>query len=66
MLPEQKNNDAVIDFHPTMPVTILSSQPDLSGEVVRHNEAGVKLDVSPPLAGLSGDLIGDLNITERY
>lgn len=48
-----------------MPVTILSTQPDLSNEVVRHTESGVELDVSPPLRGLRENLNGDLHITER-
>ncbi|KAH8556270.1 regulator of volume decrease after cellular swelling-domain-containing protein [Umbelopsis sp. PMI_123] len=47
-----------------MPVTILSAQPDLSNEVVRHTERGVELDVSPPLSGLTENLKGDLYITE--
>jgi hypothetical protein len=48
-----------------MPVTILTAQPDLSNEVVRHNESGVELEVLPPLRGITENMKGNLNITER-
>ncbi|KAI9286904.1 regulator of volume decrease after cellular swelling-domain-containing protein [Umbelopsis sp. AD052] len=47
-----------------MPVTILTAQPDLSNEIVRHSESGVELEVSPPLRGITENMKGDLNITE--
>ncbi|KAL0088290.1 regulator of volume decrease after cellular swelling-domain-containing protein [Phycomyces blakesleeanus] len=47
-----------------MTVTLLSSPPDLTDLVVRRTEKKIGLLVSPPLAGMSGPIKGEMFVCE--